>query len=81
MYSTDPHQNEYLAAAAGMAEAYGVTHAKGDRIAFRLKAWGDRGWDAGNIIDIHDGKLLVETDDDVIEVDPRPWPQGNVLPF
>jgi hypothetical protein len=25
--------------------------------------------------------LLVETASDIVEVDPRPWPVGNVLPF
>lgn len=79
--TNDPHEQEYLAAATGMAETYGRTYAKGDRIAFRLKSWGETSWDAGNVIDTHAGKLLVETDTDIVEVDPRPWPEGNVLPF
>jgi type III restriction enzyme len=29
----------------------------------------------------HYGKLLVETATDIVEVDPRPWPIGNLLPF
>jgi hypothetical protein len=33
------------------------------------------------VTDHHDGKLLIETTDDIVEVDPRPWPIGNVLPF
>lgn len=77
----DAHHNEYLAAATGMAETYGRAYAKGDRIAFRLTGWSDTSWDAGNVINTHNGKLLVETDTDIVEVDPRPWPEGNVLPF
>lgn len=77
----DANRNEYLAAAAGMNDIYGTPYKHGDRIAFRLAGWSETSWDAGNVINTHAGKLLVETDTDIVEVDPRPWPIGNVLPF
>jgi len=85
----DPHENEYLAAIAGLPQQTISPpraldgHAIGDRIAFRLEGWGPRSFDAGRVIDIKESlhRLLVETDEDIVEVDPRPWPEGHVLPF
>lgn len=85
----DPHENEYLAAVAALPE-HTISprrcldgHGVGDDISFRLSGWGGREFDNGRIIDISEARnrLLVETADDVVEVDPRPWPVGNVLPF
>ena len=79
------HENEYLAAVAGMQDTYGTDtqseFAVGDHISFRLKGWSDSSYDDGRVCSHHNGKLLVETAIDIVEVDPRPWPVGNVLPF
>jgi hypothetical protein len=82
----DAHHAEYAAAVAGMQETYGSarhadTFAVGDHISFRLKGWSASSYDDGRVTDHHHGRLLVETADDIVEVDPRPWPLGNVLPF
>lgn len=77
----DAHANEYAAAAAAMQETYGTTFAVGDHLSFRLAGWADTSYDDGRVIGHHNGMLLVETDSDVVEVDPRPWPLGHVLPF
>lgn len=77
----DAHSNEYAAAVAGMQDVYGSQYGRGDSVTFRLKGWQENASDSGRVIDHHDGKLLVKTDADIVEVDPRPWPTGNVLPF
>ena len=80
------HENEYAGAIAGMTETYGSrraadTFAVGDYLTFRLSTWSPRSYDDGRVIDHHNGKLVVETSSDIVEVDPRQWPEGNVLPF
>ena len=77
----DAHQPEYLAAVAGMADIYGTHFARGDSVTFRLKGWSETTSESGRVIDHHNGKLLVETDSDIVEVDPQQWPVGNLLPF
>lgn len=81
----DAHHSEYLGAVAAMQETYGTntqdTFAIGDHVSFRLHGWSDSSYDDGRVTDHHNGLLLVETADDIVEVDPRPWPVGNVLPF
>ena len=84
----DAHKPEYLAAVAGMAETYGTTACReadtfaiGDHISFRLTGWSPRSYDDGRVIDHIGCRLIVETASDVVEVDPRPWPEGHVLPF
>jgi hypothetical protein len=88
MSTTDAHYAEYLAAVAAMPE-HTISprrcldgHGIGDHITFRLADWGPRTFDDGRIVDINEdrNRLLVETADDVFEVDPRPWPVGNKLP-
>lgn len=80
------HENEYAGAIAGMTETYGSrraadTFAVGDYLTFRLSTWSPRSYDAGRVVSHHNGRLIVETAGDIVEVDPRPWPVGNVLPF
>lgn len=84
----DPHLPEYLAAAGGLHEQTPSRraldgHAVGDHISFRLKGWPANSYDDGRIVDFSESRnrLFVETVADVIEVDPRPWPEGEVLPF
>ena len=79
--TTSAHENEYAAAVAGMQETYGSAYAVGDHVSFRLTGWPESSYDDGRICSHHNGLLLVETADDIVEVDPRPWPIGNVLPF
>jgi hypothetical protein len=85
MTTMDAHHAEYAAAVAGMQDTYGIdtqnTFAVGDHVSFRLKGWSDSSYDDGRICSHHNGLLLVETATDIVEVDPRPWPLGNVLPF
>ena len=89
--STDAHHNEYLAAISGMSE-HTISprpsklegHAIGDQISFRLRSWGDTGCMSGRVADFNEsrGTLLVETEDDIIEVDAREVGNGGeVLPF
>jgi hypothetical protein len=64
-----------------MAEIYGTNYARGDYVTFRLTGWSESSSQSGRVLDHHQGKLLVETDASIEEVDPRPWPLGNLLPF
>lgn len=81
--------NEYLAAIDGIHEQTPSPrslngYAIGDQISFRLKAWKGNGFDSGRIADINEarGTLLVETADDIVEVDAREVAKGGeVLPF
>jgi len=82
----DAHHAEYAGAVAGMQDTYGSlrhgdTFAVADHVSFRLHGWSDSSYDDGRVTDHHHGMLLVETAGDIVEVDPRPWPIGNVLPF
>jgi hypothetical protein len=87
MLTSDPHNNEYLAAIQGLHEQTPSpvsaldAFAVGDHVSFRLADWSPASFDDGGVIGHHAGKLLVETASDIVEVDPRPWPEGNVLPF
>lgn len=90
---TSPNENEYLAAIAGLPdqtpsprrerrEIHG--HAIGDWVSFRLRAWSDQGFASGRVADVNEsrGTLLVETADDIVEVDARETTHGGeVLPF
>jgi hypothetical protein len=82
----DAHHAEYIAAACGLHEQTPARraidcHAVGDHISFRLHGWSDSSYDDGRVTGHYHGKLLIETAGDIVEVDPRPWPLGNVLPF
>jgi hypothetical protein len=82
----DPHENEYRAAVAAMPEhtvgpSVCEAFAIGTGVTFRLAGWPQSSFDDGDVIGHHNGKLLVETASDIVEVDPRPWPVGNVLPW
>jgi hypothetical protein len=84
--SMDAHHAEYIAAACGLHEQTPTRraldcYAIGDHISFRLHGWSESSYDDGRVTDHHNGKLLIETADDIVEVDPHPWPLGNVLPF
>lgn len=87
--NNDPNHNEYLAAITGISEQTISPrningHAIGDQISFRLRSWGGSGWQTGRIADVNEarGTLLVETSDDIVEVDAREVGKGGeVLPF
>lgn len=88
MHTNDAHHAEYLAAVAARfvraisPRRYLDGHGIGDHITFRLKGWGPSSYDDGRIVDVNESLnvLLVETAADIVEVDPRPWPIGGVLP-
>lgn len=85
----DAHSAEYLAAASALHEqtiSPVVIHgyAVGDRISYRLHAWGDSSWSAGRVMgDAGPDRVWVndENTNQPQVVDVRQWPTGNVLPF
>ena len=88
----DPHLPEYLAAAGGLhKQTPSPTDRRfaferfviGDELTFRLAGWSESSSDSGRVCDMHEERLtlLIETSTDIVELDPRPWPVGNVLPF
>ena len=84
-----PGDNEYLAAITGISDQTISPrslngYAIGDQISFRLNVWKGNAFDAGRIADINEarGTLLVETADDIVEIDAREVGKGGeVLPF
>lgn len=92
MSSCDAHHNEYLAAISGLpdqtispqARREIDGHAIGDWVSFRLRSWNGHGFQSGRVADVNErrGTLLVETEDDIVEVDAREVGRGGeVLPF
>ncbi len=79
----DAHSNEFAAAVAGMAEVYGTPQlAPGTGVAFRLKDWPGTCYADGRVRGYtSDGMLSVDSDVGALVLDPRPWPDGNLLPF
>ena len=87
----DPHHNEYLAAIDGIGDQTPRPrrtelngYAIGDQISFRLRVWKGNVFQSGRIADVNEtrGTLLVETSDDIVEVDAREIRDGGeVLPF
>ena len=79
----DAHQNEYMAAVAGMQETYGEPrYAIGVGVAFRLEGWSPASYADGTVRGYDaDGMLVVDSDFGVVHLDTRPWPVGNLLPF
>ena len=89
-----PHDREYAAAAAGMAETYGrpvetcTLPSVGDRIAYRTKDMSDASSEAGRVVRVvaeagQRATLVVEAENGqaLRVIDPRPWPIGHMLPF
>lgn len=58
-------------------------HAVGDYITFRLAGWSESSFANGRIVGVCEwtDRILVIHDGQEMEIDPRPWPAGNVLPF
>lgn len=86
----DPHIAEYLAAVAALPDQTISPRRRlagfaiGDQLSFRLRSWGESGWQTGRVADFNEarGTLLVETEDDIVEVDAREVGKGGeVLPF
>ncbi len=79
----DAHSNEFAAAVAGMAETYGTPQlAPGTGVAFRLEGWSPASYADGIVRGYtSDGMLSVNSDVGALVLDPRPWPDGNLLPF
>jgi hypothetical protein len=84
-----PHENEYLAAIAGLGEQTPspvIWHgfADGDRIHYRLGGMSDASSSAGRVCgDAGPDRVYVTNEQtnrpEVVDV--RPWPKGNLLPF
>lgn len=80
-----PGDAEAAAAAAGMAETYGERVvvvignrriSKGDLIRYRRLSWAPGTTDEGRVIAFHRGRILLETETDVVEVEAE-----ELLPF
>jgi hypothetical protein len=86
---TTPHENEYLAAIAGLHEqtvspVFWHGYAQGDRIAYRLHGSSPSSSSAGRVCgDAGPDRVWVNNEQtnrpEVVDV--RPWPEGNLLPF
>ena len=71
-----PGDAEAFAAAAGMVDLYGRTISKGSTVQFRRDSWPAGRTESGTVLAIFRGRLIVETSDDVTEVEP-----DELLPF
>jgi hypothetical protein len=71
-----PGDAEADAAAAGMVDLYGRSLAKGDEVRYRRDSWPAGRSDGGRVVAFHRGRILIETDDDVVEVE-----ADELLPF
>ena len=87
--TNDAHNNEYLAAVAGLHEqtvspVFWHGYAQGDRIAYRLHGSSPSSSAAGRVCgDAGPDRVWVNNEQtnrpEVVDV--RPWPEGNLLPF
>ena len=87
--TNDVHNNEYLAAIAGLHEqtvspVFWHGYAQGDRIAYRLHGSSPSSSSAGRVCgDAGPDRVWVNNEQtnrpEVVDV--RPWPEGNLLPF
>jgi len=79
-----PGDAEAAAAAAAMRELAGF--AIGDRLSYRRPEWGG-GYEPARVIGTageHGKSLLIVEHEDgsgIAVIDPRPFPEGHVLPF
>lgn len=64
-----PGDAEAAAAAAGMTDLYGRSLSKGDAVRFRRDSWPASRSESGTVLAVHRGRLIVETADDVVEVE------------
>jgi hypothetical protein len=71
-----PGDTEADAAAAGMVDLYGRSLSKGDEVRYRRDSWPAGRSDGGRVVAFHRGRILIETDDDVVEVE-----ADELLPF
>lgn len=71
-----PGDAEAAGAAAQMVDLYGRTLTKGSEVRFRRDSWPPGRSDEGRVVAFGRGRLLVETSDDVVEVEP-----DEILPF
>ena len=85
--NTSPHENEYLAAVAGLGEqtpSPSPTFAIGDRLTYRLEGDGN-GFRVGRVSEVSAANLQLcieeEGTGEKHGIDWRPWPTDNVLPF
>lgn len=71
-----PGDAEAAAAAAGMVDLYGRRLEKGQEVRYRRDSWAAGMSEEGRIVAFGRGRILVETETDVVEVEPE-----ELLPF
>jgi hypothetical protein len=64
-----PGDAEADAAIRGIVDLYGRSLTKGQEVAFRRDDWPAGQTEEGRIVDFHRGRILIETSDDVVEVE------------
>ena len=80
----DPNRNEYLGAAAGMAETYGTQLPPiGSEVTFRLQGLPGCHWEKGILVGVNDGTLVVNVHDRAAgaDVDVKFVSLDDLLPF
>lgn len=71
-----PGDAEAAAAAAGMVDLYGRRLEKGQEVRYRRDSWAAGMSEEGRIVAFGRGRILVETETDVVEVEPE-----ELLPY
>lgn len=71
-----PGDVEAAAAAAGMVDLYGRRLEKGQEVRYRRDSWAAGMSEEGRIVAFGRGRILVETETDVVEVEPE-----ELLPY
>ena len=64
-----PGDAEAAAAVEGMVDLYGRRLEKGKEVRFRRDCWGAGVTDGGRIVAFGRGRILVETETDIVEVE------------
>lgn len=71
-----PGDAEADAAIRGMVDLYGRHLSKGQEVNFRRDSWPAGQSESGRVVAFHRGRILIETADDVVEVE-----SDELLPF
>ena len=71
-----PGDAEAAGAIAGMQDLYGRRLTKGDPVRYRLSTWPAGRSDGGTVLGFHRGRILVETETDIVELE-----VDDLLPF
>ena len=71
-----PGDAEAFAAIAGMVDQYGRRLERGQEVSYRRDSWPAGHSESGRVVAFHRGRILIETADDVVEVE-----SDELLPF